>query len=45
MLAADTFGPRGAGHVCITFAVADTKLAEACERIAAFVEDVGRGVR
>ncbi len=43
VLAADTFGPSAAGHVRITFAVADAKLAEACERIAAFVAEVGRG--
>ncbi len=43
VLAADTFGPSAAGHVRITFAVADAKLAEACNRIAAFVEEVGRG--
>ncbi len=42
-MAADTFGPSAAGHVRITFAVDDAKLAEACERIAAFVEEVGRG--
>ncbi len=29
VLAADTFGPSAAGHVRITFAVADAKLAEA----------------
>ncbi len=43
VLAADTFGPSVAGHVRITFAVADAKLAEACERIAAFVEETGQG--
>ncbi len=43
VLAGDAFGPSAAGHVCITFAVADAKLAEACNRIAAFVEEIGRG--
>ncbi len=43
VLAADSFGPSAAGHVRITFAVADAKLAEACERIAAFVDELGRG--
>ncbi len=43
VLAADTFGPSAAGHVRITFAVADAKLAEACGRIVAFVAEVGRG--
>ncbi len=43
VLAADTFGPSAAGHVRITFAIADATLAEACTRIAAFVEEVGRG--
>ncbi len=43
VLAADTFGPSAIGHVRITFAIADAKLAEACERIAAFAEEVGRG--
>ncbi len=43
VLAADTFGPSATGHVRITFAIADAKLAEACERIAAFVEELGRG--
>jgi aspartate/methionine/tyrosine aminotransferase len=42
---ADTFGPSAAEHVRITFAIADAKLAEACERIAEFVEEVGRGVQ
>jgi arginine:pyruvate transaminase len=37
VLAADTFGPSAAGHVRITFAIADAKLAEACNRIAEFV--------
>ena len=43
MSAADTFDPSAAGQMRITFAVADAKLAEACERIAAFVAEVGRG--
>ena len=43
VLAADTFGPSAAGHVRITFAVAEAKLAKACDRIAEFVEEVGRG--
>ena len=43
VLAADSFGPSAAGHVRITSAVADAKLAEACERIAAFVDELGRG--
>ena len=43
VLAADTFGPSAAGHVRITFAIADATLAEACTRIAASVEEVGRG--
>ncbi len=43
VLAGDAFGPSAAGHVRITFAVADAKLAEACDRIAAFVEEIGRG--
>ena len=43
VLAADTFGPSAAGHVRITFAVADAKLAEACNRIAEFVEEIGHG--
>ncbi len=43
VLAADTFGPSATGHVRITFAVADAKLAEACDRIVAFVEETGRG--
>ncbi len=43
VLAADTYGPSAAGHVRITFAVAEAKLAEACERIAEFVAEIGRG--
>ncbi len=43
VLAADTFGPSATGHVRITFAIADAKLAEACERIVAFVDELGRG--
>ncbi len=43
MPAADSFGPSAAGHVRITFAVTEAALAEACERIAEFVEKVGRG--
>ena len=43
VLPADTFGPSAAGHVRITFAVADAKLAEACNRIVAFVDEIGRG--
>ncbi len=42
VLAADTFGPSATGHVRITFAVADAKLAEACERIAAFAQQRGQ---
>ena len=42
VLAADTFGPSATGHVRITFAVADATLAEACDRIAAFVEETGK---
>ncbi len=45
VLAADTFGPSATGHVRITFAIADAKLAEACNRIAAFVAELGRGER
>jgi arginine:pyruvate transaminase len=43
VLAADTFGPSATGHVRITFAIDDAKLVEACERIAAFVDELGRG--
>ncbi len=43
VLAADTFGPSATGHVRITFAVAEAKLAEACNRIAEFVEEIGQG--
>jgi arginine:pyruvate transaminase len=42
-LAGDAFGPRAAGHVRISFAVAKPKLAEACERIARFMAEIGRG--
>ena len=43
VLAGDAFGPSAAGHVRISFAVAEAKLAEACERIAAFMAEIGRG--
>ncbi len=43
MLPADPFGPSATGHVRISFAIDDAKLAEACERIAEFVEEVGGG--
>ncbi len=43
VLAADTFGPSATGHVRITFAIDDAKLADACDRIAAFVAEVGKG--
>ncbi len=43
VLAGDAFGPSAAGHVRITFAVAEAKLAEACDRIAAFMDEIERG--
>jgi arginine:pyruvate transaminase len=33
------FGPSGAGHVRITLGIAEDRLAEACDRVAAFVEN------
>ncbi len=41
VLPADPFGPSATGHVRLSFAIDDAKLAEACGRIAAFVEEVG----
>jgi arginine:pyruvate transaminase len=43
VLPADPFGPSAAGHVRISFAIDDAPLAEACDRIAAFVEETGGG--
>ncbi len=43
VLPGDAFGPSAAGHVRISFAVDEATLAEACERIAAFVEETGWG--
>ena len=43
VLPADPFGPSAAGHVRISFAIDDAKLAEACGRIAEFVEEVRSG--
>jgi aspartate/methionine/tyrosine aminotransferase len=39
------FGPNGAGHVRITLGVDETRLAEACERIADFTGRVFRRAR
>lgn len=41
VLAGDAFGPSAAGHVRISFAVDEATLAEACDRIAAFVAEAG----
>lgn len=41
VLPADPFGPSATGHVRISFAIDDAKLAEACGRIAAFVAEEG----
>jgi arginine:pyruvate transaminase len=43
VLPADPFGPSATGHVRISFAIDEATLAEACNRIAAFVEETGRG--
>jgi len=43
VLPADPFGPSAAGHVRISIALDETKLGEACGRIAEFVAEVGRG--
>jgi len=40
VLPADPFGPSATGHVRISFALDDAKLAEACERIAEFVAEL-----
>ena len=41
VLPTDPFGPSAAGHVRISIAIGEAKLAEACERIADFVEEEG----
>jgi len=43
VLPGDPFGPSAAGHVRISFAIDDAPLAEACNRIAEFVEETGGG--
>ena len=43
VLPGDAFGPSAAGHVRIGFVVDEATLAEACDRIAAFVAEIGRG--
>ncbi len=43
VLPGDAFGPSAEGHVRLSFAINDAKLAEACDRIAAFVEEEGAG--
>jgi len=43
VLPADPFGPSATGHVRLSFAIDDAKLAEACGRIASFVEEIGAG--
>ena len=43
VLPADPFGPSAIGHVRISFAIDDAKLAEACNRIAEFVAETGSG--
>jgi arginine:pyruvate transaminase len=43
VLPADPFGPSATGHVRISFAIDDAPLAEACNRIAAFVAETARG--
>ena len=40
---ADPFGPSATGHVRISFAIDDATLVEACNRIADFVAETGRG--
>jgi arginine:pyruvate transaminase len=43
VLPTDPFGPSAEGHVRLSFGIEEAKLAEACGRIAEFVEEAGRG--
>ncbi len=42
VLPTDPFGPSATGHVRLSYGVAEASLADACGRIAAFVEEMGR---
>jgi arginine:pyruvate transaminase len=40
VMAGNSFGPSAAGHLRLSLAVDEARLAEACDRIAAFVESL-----
>jgi len=43
VLPTDPFGPSATGHVRLSYGVAEASLADACGRIAEFVEELGQG--